>query len=348
MSTKKYTSAWLLGLLLCCVTISLVACGEGSGEKGTPRRRQRSLLVPVSSGNPYEIMVVAEDSLWDSYAGAALQHVLNTPIPMLPQEESYFHVSRVANKHYDRITKLFRNIIKLEISPNYSQSKMIYERDVFSSPQMILTIKGPNMVDLSVFITDNKKQILRFFSVEEINREAIRLEGSHNIKFDKKVEEMFGCRLFIPVDLKKMKVGKDFIWASDDGISSIQNVCIYSYPYVSEKVFTRHAFIALRDTFMRRNISGVSEGSFMSTNEEFVEVSNMQIMGHYVQEARGLWELEKEPMGGPFVSHSQVDTINGRVIVVEAFVYAPDKKKRTMLRRLEAALYTLQLPAKEE
>ena len=55
-----------------------------------------------------------------------------------------------------------------------------------------------------------------------------------------------------------------------------------------------------------------------------------------------------EAMGGPFVSHSQVDTINNRVIVVEGFVYAPDKMKRTMIRRLEAALYTLELPAAED
>jgi len=51
-------------------------------------------------------------------------------------------------------------------------------------------------------------------------------------------------------------------------------------------------------------------------------------------------------MGGPFVSHSRLDEKNNRVIVVEGFVYAPDKMKRTMLRRLEAALYTLEI-AKE-
>ena len=49
-------------------------------------------------------------------------------------------------------------------------------------------------------------------------------------------------------------------------------------------------------------------------------------------------------MGGPFVSHSSVDTVNNRIIVVEGFVYAPEKMKRTMIRRLEAALYTLRLP----
>ena len=63
-------------------------------------------------------------------------------------------------------------------------------------------------------------------------------------------------------------------------------------------------------------------------------------------EARGLWEMTTEAMGGPFVSHSRIDTVNNRIIVVEGFVFAPDKMKRTMIRRLEAALYTLELPKK--
>ena len=46
-----------------------------------------------------------------------------------------------------------------------------------------------------------------------------------------------------------------------------------------------------------------------------------------------------------FVSHSVVDEKNNRVIVVEAFVYAAGQKKGKFIRKLEASLYTLKLPA---
>ena len=49
-------------------------------------------------------------------------------------------------------------------------------------------------------------------------------------------------------------------------------------------------------------------------------------------------------MGGPFVSHSRVDTTRNIVIVVEGFVFAPEKMKRGLIRRLEGSLYTLNLP----
>jgi hypothetical protein len=42
-----------------------------------------------------------------------------------------------------------------------------------------------------------------------------------------------------------------------------------------------------------------------------------------------------------------VDEANGRVIVAEAFIYAPESLKRDLLRRMEAALHTLQLPQQE-
>ena len=49
-------------------------------------------------------------------------------------------------------------------------------------------------------------------------------------------------------------------------------------------------------------------------------------------------------MGGPFVSHTRLDEVNQRVITAEIFVFAPEKKKRNTLRRLESSLYTLRLP----
>ena len=36
------------------------------------------------------------------------------------------------------------------------------------------------------------------------------------------------------------------------------------------------------------------------------------------------------------------------VIVAEAFIYAPETLKRDLMRRMEAALYTLQLPQQDK
>ena len=325
-------------LAMMCV---FAACNDNPAT-GKRHKRSGSLLTPVSSGNPYEVMVVADDSVWNGYAGKALQTILDKPLRGLPQDEPQFHKSHITEKHYDNITNLFRNIFRIEIGKQYTLAKMVVEKDVHSTPQLIMTLHAPNQVEASIYITEHTKDIESLITSEEINREANDLYFKHNIKFAKAVKEMFGCEFYIPVDLKKMKIGDNFIWASDDGLSSIQNICIYSLPYVSEKMFTKKPYIALRDTIMKRNIPGAHEGMWMQTNPNFVWTRNINVNGQYAMEARGLWEMRNDAMGGPFVSHSRIDKKNGKVIVVEGFVFAPEKMKRTMIRRLEAALYTLE------
>ncbi len=317
-----------------------VSCDENEKKS---KKNSFSLFTPTSSGNPYEVMVVAEDSIWEGYAGRALKDVLNTPLAGLPQKESMFHVSRVRPENYDRITNLFRNIVVFKIGREYVQPEIRLVRDEFSTPQIVMTILGPDPATVSMYITEHTKFITRFFTDEEINRAATELTYEHNIKFAEKVKEMFDCELYIPVDIKKMKVGEDFIWASNDAVTGIQNIVIYSYPYATEKVFRRGVYIALRDSFMKKNIPGGREGQYMATDREHVEVKDIAVRGEYAQEARGLWHMENDGMGGPFVAHSVVDTVNNRVVVVEGFVYAPEKQKRTLIRRLEAALYTLKV-----
>lgn len=328
---------------LICSALIFLSCENANKE---PKQTNMSFLVPMSSGNPYEVMVVADDSIWEGYAGRALDVVLNKPLKGLPQEESTFHVSRITPDNYDRITNLFRNIIIFKIGREYSEPRFRLLRDEFSSPQMIMTIQGPSVSEVSTFVTEQTDFIIKFFSDEEINRAAREFHDEHNIKFAKKVKDMFGCDFYIPVDINKMKIGDNFIWASNDALTGIQNIVIYSYPYATEKVFRRGVYIALRDSFMKANIPGGKPNQYMATDKNHVDVKNITVRGEFAQEARGLWHMENDAMGGPFVAHSMIDTINNRVIVAEGFVYAPDKMKRTMIRRLEAALYTLRMPGK--
>ena len=327
--------------ILAVVLLATASCTRRGHRRG-------SLLTPSSSGNPYEVMVVADDSVWNGYVGSSIQRVLDAPLRGLPQDEEMFHRSHISHAHYDKITNLFRNIILINIDKEHTVPKIRLERDVHSTPQLIIKITGPNQREVSMHITEHTKAIQDLITVEEINRQAYDLYYSHNIKFEKKVKEKFGCTMYIPTDIKKIIEGEDFIWATNGTVTGIQNIVIYSLPYVSEKMFYKRPYMALRDTIMKANLPGEKPGMYMETNRDFVWTKNIKVQGDFAMEARGLWQMHNDAMGGPFVSHSRVDTINNRVIVVEGFVYAPEKMKRTMIRRLEAALYTLQLPSGEE
>lgn len=208
-----------------------------------------------------------------------------------------------------------------------------------------MTIQSPDENELTAYVNTHRNAIVEFFTLAEMNREVEFLKQHHNRNLSDKVKEMFNCEMNIPEELRSFKVGKDFVWASTNKGTADMNFVMYSYPYTSNKTFTKEYFIAKRDSFMKANIPGAKPNMYMATDSEFVDVKNIMVKKNYAMEARGLWEMEHDMMGGPFVSHSSVDTVNNRVIVVEGFVYAPDTKKRDLMRKMEASLYTLQLPA---
>lgn len=306
----------------------------------------KSIVTPVSSGRPYEVLVVADDKCWNS-PDSALFHVLDTDVPGLPQPERSFRISRVRPEYFDRSTRLFRNIIIADIQDIYTQTKFKYTRDAYSSPQMIMTIQSPNQEEFAEYVSKNGQVVIDFFTRAEMNREVKLLEKKHNDVLSAKVQSFFDCDIWMPVELASYKVGQQFLWASSN-LNDL-NFVIYTYPYTSKGTFTKAYFIEKRDSVMKANIPGVKEGMYMVTADSiFVEARNIAVQGDYAYEVRGLWEMENDAMGGPFVSHVRVDRTNGRIVVVEGFVYNPGKLKRDQIRKLNAALYTLKLPLEKK
>ena len=336
---KHYINRILTGLSVVLIAVILAGCNP------THKKHRRPPLLPSASGNPYEVMVVTEDSLWETMVGESIREILDAPVVGLPQYEPSFHTSHITESHYDRITNLFRNILIVKINDHLTQPKTSTEHNVHSYPQYIVTIQGPDPESLALYISQNADIIYRSIYADEINRMAMNLEDSFNYKFNKKAEELFGCNLLIPQDVIKMKEGKDFIWASNDGLETIQNICMYSVPTAGIELLTKEKFAAIRDSVMKINIPGDAPDRWMSTNASTLVTQDLNILGVYAMEVRGLWEMTNYPMGGPFIAHCSLDSINDRLVIVEGFVYAPSKMKRTMMRRLEAALYTLKLPS---
>lgn len=86
----------------------------------------------------------------------------------------------------------------------------------------------------------------------------------------------------------------------------------------------------------------------MVTDSIHTDVRPLNVHGDYTLEARGLWRMKGDFMGGPFVSHTRLDKKNQRIITAEIFVYSPEKMKRNLVRQMEASLYTLKLPDEKQ
>ena len=356
---KKY----LIYTVTCLMALCMTSCDNKEGAtkenvkkesvkkaatKKVSKKKKKNLLMPNATGLPYEMLVVMDDEQWDRPLGRAVFNVLDSDVPGLPQSERSFRISRVEPEGFNsNMFKIMRNVIKVDIQNIYTQPKFKFARNVYSYPQMIMTLQAPDEESLTEYINNNQQSIIDFFTKAEMNREIENLRERHNPEVSRLAEEILGVDIWVPWGLNKFKKGKDFLWASTNVGKKDMNLVLYSYPYTDKNTFTLDYFLQKRDSVMKANIPGGPKGSYMTTNHDYVYVEDGTVRGKYAQIARGLWRIQGDRMGGPFVSHSRVDEANGRVVVAEAFIYAPESLKRDLLRRMEAALYTLQLPQQE-
>lgn len=332
-------------LLLVFVTVLVSAC---SGKSGNQTGGGKSILMPPASGRPYELLVVINQDMWERPAGRALYNVLDKDVPGLPQSERSFRIMFTDPSNFDLTLKLVRNIIIVQVDEKrFTQPKMSAAKDVYAAPQAILTIQAPTEASLGGFITENTNKIIDYFTTQEMNRQMQVLETNHSEFISNKVKEMFDCDVWVSGELSSFKEGEDFYWFGTNTATRDRNFVIYSYPYTAYDTFTKEYFTHKRDSVMRVNIPGAREGMYMETDTLMTKVKGLNVQGQYALEARGLWRVKADMMGGPFVSHARVDTVNNRVVVAEVFVYSPDTRKRDLIRQMEASLYTLRLPGEK-
>lgn len=278
-------------------------------------------LATRSSGAPYDVLVVGD-------ADKNVARFLSRDMAALPQPEPSFSVTTANDISGNSPLKYWRSIVIVDINPKtHRHTSVTYEKNVYAKPQMIVSIGAPSTAAMRK--EANMEAIASLLTRHEMNAAIARLQQRHNPEAEKMIRDMFGCEMKIPADMTSRKVGKDFIWLSNNSTQGMQNICIYA----SEN----------RDSVMKANIKGETDDMFMHTTPHSTITTQTKGHGQMVMVKRGLWEMHGDAMGGPYVSHAITDKANGRTIVAEAFIYAPETKKRNRLRQTEAALYTLQL-----
>lgn len=313
-----------LRLLLLTAIVALCSCSGGPQS-----------LLPKSGGRPYEVLLVASDRR----CAAVVDSVLTQDMPSLPQREPMFDVSLIDTTRFNQTTRLARCIVIVTVNPAvFTSTRIRYEKNVWARPQLVVYVNMPSASQLSQYMAKAGHRLTSLLTRAEINTAMSTLRAGSNRKAESSIRRMFGWDMLIPADMKAGKTGRNFIWLSDNRPDRMRNICVYSY---SGTTLDAHRALAARDSVMRLNIPGELDGMYMQTTPGSVTAGLATEDGRTAMISRGLWEMRNDAMGGPFVSYSVVDSANSRIIVAEAFVYAPGTNKRNLIRSAEAALYTL-------
>ena len=315
-------------------------------------------LLTSATGSIYECLIVSNAAVKN-----AVCETMGADIYGLPQMEATFTVTHVTTGQFDDLFKSTRNILLVDIDEHkYTMVKANRSRDVWSKPQAVLRIQAPSDEAFLDYWQQNGDVIREWFVREELARQLRFYRANTNKNARARLNKQ-GYDLLIPEDymlimdtvIKDQMVNDQMVnvlWCCNNKGPMRKDVLVYSYPYTAQEQFTSEAIIAMRNTVVGQLVSAQVPGSHMGTeNKHFPPVSRQvsalrdTVGGFYAIETRGLWKmLDGEAMGGPFVSLTRLDQVNGRVVTAETFLYAPGQKKRNATRQSEAILYSLQMP----
>ena len=339
------------GLFYALMALVLVSCGK-SNER----------LLTSATGSIYECLVVGPASVKEPVGS-----IMGADMYGLPQMEPTFTVTQVPESQFDDYLKPTRNILIADINEQkYTQLKLLKSRDVWSKPQAVIRIQAPSEEAFLSFWKEQGENIREWFVREEIARQLSFYRAGTN-KEARAILKKQGYDLLIPEDYMLIKNEQlimnneylsntnqdvDVLWCCNNKGPMRRDILVYSVPYTSQDQFSNDSIIALRNAIVGQLVSAQVAGSHMGTEYKhfppvtrYVASPRDTVGGFYAVETRGLWKmLDGEAMGGPFVSLTRLDQVNGRVVTAEAFLFAPGQKKRNAMRQAEAILYSLKMP----
>ncbi len=302
--------------------------------------------LPKSTGKTAEIIVVTDSkAVWKSEIGESIRQFFSQEYAILPQPEPLFNLINIRLEDFNK-SQLFQfhhNIFIVQIDKKSSEPKLEVQKDHWTSPQRVVIMQAPNDTSLVNFFNEKKQIIAGIFTTCEHERLISTFKAFKELKVQNAIKENFHFTLTIPSGFYVAKKMADFAWIRKETDKNSQGLLIYTYAYTDTSAFSPERIISYRDTITKAYIPGPSEGSYMTVADEYVEPVSTRINfnGMFAVKTIGLWRLEGDFMGGPFINYTFIDEKRNLVVTIDGYVYAPNAPKRNLLMQLEAIIYSL-------
>lgn len=297
-------------------------------------------LLPTISGKAGEVLVVIEKSEWDGDLGETVRNTLADEYPYLPMKEPRYTLINVPHGGFGNIFNIHRNIVYFDINPQAVKTGVKLMKDKWATPQCLILVSAHTAEMADSLFGANKALIINAIEQAERDRVITNTLRYENHDVYKKVSAVFGGSVHVPDGYKLRKISDDFAWIADNKQYTTQGIFIYRYPVEGDD-FDSEKIIRKRNEFMKANVPGMFDNTYMITSTFWTpETQFLKYKGRSFAETHGLWEVEGDFMGGPFVSHSFYSKDGQYIITAEAWVYAPKYDKRQYLRQTESLLYS--------
>ena len=316
---------------------ALVSCVNEDKVKETRKAR--------SVGGTSEILLVTQnDEQWNGLMGQTVRDFFEQEQYGLPQPEKNFKVSHI---NLDALNDMFnkhRNLIIAKIDKNIKKPLVETQKNMYSEPQFVMRITASSPESWARAFETKKEELKLRFDENERARFTEFFRPTTNSKIVNQLKKQFGISMNVPEGYIIGIDQDDFMWIRKETKDMSMAFLIYELPYKDTSDLNPEHIISVRDSIVKKHIPGPIDGSYMTTDKEFLKPvfkTLPDFPAGYAVETRGLWNLVGDFMAGPFVSYSIVNPENTKIITAEGWVYYPNKNKRDLLRQQESILYSL-------
>ena len=311
--------------------------------------------LPRYTGTAGEIVVVAENHIWESELGQAIQDHFYQHTPHLPQPEAKFYLGQYPYSGFNNLLKQHRNILLIKIDNKLPKTEVNMLRSKWSKGQLVVQLNALNLAEAKEAFHTKKEQIIKLFNEAEIERLKQRYYNNTNDKVSQLLKEKFNISMHLPADMliaQQHDTSSNVIWLNRERIKYLsgvahditQGIVVYALPYQSDSIFTNEFAAKIRNQAVKV-VQGSSADKRMTTEIDFYppEGKFIRLNGKTARLTTGLWKMTNDFMGGPFVNLLILDEKNQLVIGIDGFVFAPKFNKREYVREMEAMLKSAQL-----
>lgn len=331
MKSKTFLKTTLLMLISAIV---LTSCGNRASK-------DRTAYLPNITGNAGEVLIVINKGYWEGELGSTLRKILAGEYPYLPQKEPVFKLFNATPGGFTGSYMLHRNIVIVNVSPETDTTGVKVTANAWAKPQVIVTVSATTPEEATELINNNSELIINAIEQAERNRLI-----NSSIKYeDREVREAVMANLggspYFPTGFTIKKNTPDFMWISQETTYVNQGILIFKFPYTDPGQLSPASLKSRLHDLWQANVPGMRENSYMTFNKVIDPgFKTIEYQGQTMIEMRGLWEVENDYMGGPFVCHIFPDQDRQNIIILNAFVYAPKYDKRKYLRQVESIIYS--------
>lgn len=321
-----------------CALMLLASCET----KDTLGRKDRS------AGGTSEILIVTQNSeQWDGMIGDTIRSFFLQPQYGLPQPEALNKLSHLNVSGFSDMFKKHKCVLIVEINPNLDKPVVETGEDLWAAPQRVIKIMAPDRTSWCQTFNEQKEAYKMMYDKVERERILTVLRPSNDTKVTQRIKDKLGFDITIPSGFFIAKDEPDFMWIRKELEKNSFGIFIYTTPYTDTLQLELSNLVTTRDHMVKKYVPGPIDGTFMTTDKEFVPpvvsyISNFPT--GFAAEMRGMWCLVGDYMAGPFISYTFPDQHTGNLVTLEGYVYYPNHDKRDDLLQLQALLYSIVMP----